>query len=274
MAMIKCPKCNEEISDKSEKCVHCGQILIEKPKVFCEECGTEIKGKEKTCSKCGCPVEKEDTTTPQKVEVTGVKIGNGISKKKIMTGIVMILLIAGAIFGIITYNQQKEKERKEQEAKELSEQYERDLSSISLKMLTGSVEAETCGNKIKKVWSNSIWKDSDEETDKYTKKNGVFNDDFNDSLSALFSDPDFIKITDSVEQNQNEINKLMKKMKNPPEEWKDAYSDLKDYYDLYLTFTNMCTDPTGSLTSYSNNFADYDSKVSNAYKKVQSYLDY
>ncbi len=43
MAMIKCPKCDEEVSDKAEKCVHCGHKLIEEPKLFCVECGTEIK---------------------------------------------------------------------------------------------------------------------------------------------------------------------------------------------------------------------------------------
>ena len=53
--MIKCPKCNEDVSDKSTKCVHCGHILIEEPKLFCEECGNEIKMAEGCfiCLKCG-----------------------------------------------------------------------------------------------------------------------------------------------------------------------------------------------------------------------------
>ena len=29
MAMIKCPECGQEISDKAKKCVHCGKVLIE-----------------------------------------------------------------------------------------------------------------------------------------------------------------------------------------------------------------------------------------------------
>ncbi|MCI9629404.1 MAG: zinc-ribbon domain-containing protein [[Clostridium] cocleatum] len=43
MAMIKCPKCGEDISDKSTTCIHCGHVLIEESKVFCEECGAEIE---------------------------------------------------------------------------------------------------------------------------------------------------------------------------------------------------------------------------------------
>lgn len=268
MAMIKCPKCAEDVSDKSAKCVHCGHVLIEEPKLFCEECGNEIKKSDKICSKCGCPVDKKQE--PQKVEVTKVKLGNGIPKKKIIIGIVVLLLIVGGMFEFITIKNNSDKKKNQ----ELSEQYKDNLNTITYKMLSGAADAESCGNKIKKVWSNSIWKDDDSETDKYTKTNGKFNDDFNDSLSALFADPDFIKITDSVKQNQKEVNKLMKEMKNPLEEWTDAYNDLKDYYDDYLTLTNLCTNPSGSLQTYSTNFSNADTDALNGYNKIRSYLDY
>lgn len=270
MAMMKCPKCNEEISDKAEKCIHCGTVLINNQKCICEECGAEIEANATICSKCGCPVDKNKASEPQKVEVTGVKIGNGLSKKKIVTILIIFLAIIGGIIGFSILKDRKEKT----EAEIMSRQYKIKLSTITFKMFTGAVEAESCGNKIKKVWSNSIWEDSDPETDKYTKTNGKFNDDFNDSLSALFSDQDFIKITDSVEQNQKEVMKLMKEMKNPPEEWKDAYNDLKEFYDNYLEFTNCCTNPSGSLQTYSTNFSNADTKVLNGYNKLNSYLDY
>ncbi len=268
MAMIKCPKCNEDVSDKSTKCIHCGHVLIEKPKLFCEECGNEIRKSDKLCSKCGCPIDKQHDL--QKVEVTKIKIGNDISKKKIIIGIAVFLLIVGGIFGFITIKNNSDKKK----TQKLSEQYEDNLSTITYKMLSGAASAETCGNKIKKVWSNSIWKDDDDETDKYTKTNGKFNEDFNDSLSALFADPDFIKTTDNVEKNQKEVNKLMKEMKQPPEEWKEAYNDLKDYYDDYLTLTNLCTNPSGSLQTYSTNFNNADTDALNGYNKIKSYLAY
>lgn len=48
MALIKCPDCGKEISDKSEVCIHCGCPLNEttqskeKPeeKVHCPKCGS------------------------------------------------------------------------------------------------------------------------------------------------------------------------------------------------------------------------------------------
>ena len=43
MALITCPNCGKEISDKAKKCPNCG-VVIQKPKVakICEECGTEL----------------------------------------------------------------------------------------------------------------------------------------------------------------------------------------------------------------------------------------
>lgn len=41
MALIKCPECGKEISDKSDKCIHCGFPLIETKNTICN-----INGKE------------------------------------------------------------------------------------------------------------------------------------------------------------------------------------------------------------------------------------
>lgn len=68
MALINCPECNKEISDKVKTCPQCGYPLID--------------------------------DTPQKVEVTGVKFG-GDSKKKIIISIVTIAVLAFITIGII-----------------------------------------------------------------------------------------------------------------------------------------------------------------------------
>lgn len=61
MAMIKCPECGQEISDKAKKCIHCGadiKLLNNKGK-FCSECGKEIQNKSIECPFCGCPIPKK-----------------------------------------------------------------------------------------------------------------------------------------------------------------------------------------------------------------------
>ena len=77
-----------------------------------------------------------------------------------------------------------------------------------------------------------------------------------------------------MDSKAGKIGQLMKEMKNPLEEWTDAYNDLKDYYDDYLTLTNLCTNPSGSLQTYSTNFSNADTDALNGYNKIRSYLDY
>ena len=55
MALINCPNCENEVSDKAKRCVHCGEAL-KKESVYCIECGKEIKNNAQECSACGCPV--------------------------------------------------------------------------------------------------------------------------------------------------------------------------------------------------------------------------
>ena len=65
----------------------------------------------------------------------------------------------------------------------------------------------------------------------------------------------------------------MKKLKNPPNEYKDAYDAISDFYDAYIALTNCATDPSGSLQTYSSTFNDADTNTLNAYKAMELYLD-
>ena len=62
MAMIQCPKCGQEVSDKAKKCIHCGEVLIEDivPKKFCSECGQEVSLEATECPHCGCPLVEDE----------------------------------------------------------------------------------------------------------------------------------------------------------------------------------------------------------------------
>ena len=88
MAMIKCPECGKEISDKSENCVHCGAVINGKPRIEkeCPECGHILTDEAEVCPNCGCPIEKIKPNEPQQVEVTNVRLTVDKKKKKIKEG--------------------------------------------------------------------------------------------------------------------------------------------------------------------------------------------
>lgn len=56
MALIKCPECGKEVSDKAKKCIHCGQPLVDEvaiiDKVKCSNCGNIISDDAPLVWKC------------------------------------------------------------------------------------------------------------------------------------------------------------------------------------------------------------------------------
>ncbi len=273
MAMITCPNCGEQVSDKAKKCVHCGTVLIQEEKKRCAECGAELEEGVSECPNCGCPMDDmgvipEGQEKPQKVEVTGVKV---TKKVKVIIGIVVALVLIGGatIFGVNQYQKKKAAEEYAQRV----EEYADNLELATYSMLSGASDAETCGNLIKQVWYNAIYEEKDDETDKYTRPNGYFVSDFNDALGNLFIDTSFQSKISSIEENQKTVASLMKELKNPPEEYKDAYEAISELYDAYLALTNLATDPSGSLQTFSSNFNDADTETLNCYKAMKLYLD-
>ncbi len=56
MALIKCPECGKDISDKSKVCIHCGYPLEEEQSEevrYCTSCGTKNSIHDKNCISCG-----------------------------------------------------------------------------------------------------------------------------------------------------------------------------------------------------------------------------
>lgn len=281
MALIKCSNCEKEISDKAKACPQCGQPVVfvtdipeEKTPVVCEECGTEIPDGADACPNCGCPVPAEEETVdeaPQKVEVTAVNLPK-MNRNAKKYGIIACVAVLAIVMALFVGNKMKEQKLAE-EAAQRSADYASTLETASYTMLLGAIEAEEAGNLIKSVWYNAIYEESDSKTDKYTRPNGWWVSDFNDALGNLFSDASFISTVSSIESNQELVAGLMKDLKNPPEEYEDAYDAIKELYDAYTALTNLATNPTGSLQTFSQNFNEADTAVANCYDAMELYID-
>lgn len=247
MSLISCPNCGQSISDKAKVCPKCSYGFSNNSTVVhtvtCKECHTEYIESLDACPKCGCP-------TPDK-------------KRKIKKTVIIIAIISivVCILGISINKNFKEYV------------YHSNLSSAAYTMHDGAAEAKRAGNLIMSVWYNAIHKEKDEETDKFTMVNGVFVDDFNDALGALYSDADFRKKLSEIQDNQEQVIGFIKRLKNPPKEYEEAYGIMQDYYDNYFKLTNMVVHPKGSYNSFSEDFNTYDTKTVNAYDKMRIYID-
>lgn len=63
MALIKCPECGKEISDRSKVCIHCGYPLQNENNksivyIECPECGKEVSDTARVCSNCGYDIKE------------------------------------------------------------------------------------------------------------------------------------------------------------------------------------------------------------------------
>ena len=257
MALIHCPNCGKEISDKAQKCVYCDYILTPESKIICPECGNEIEQNATVCPSCGYPmaVAEEDAMHAEKNKEEQPQ---NTKKKRITLAIFAIVLIAVLCFG---FAQIKEKD------------YAVNLYNATYTMLQGCADAEDACNLIQKTWSNAIWEKSDKETNKYTKPKGVFVSDFNDALGNLFADEDFKKQLSEIVENQNQVTAYMKALQSPPKKYEKAYNKITEFYETYLQFTNMAINPDGSLNSFAEDFKKIDKKSMKIYEEMQVYID-
>ncbi|WP_031556723.1 zinc ribbon domain-containing protein [Lachnospira multipara] len=279
MAIILCPNCGKEISDKASKCVHCG-FELNNHVVLCKECGKYISNTEKECPYCGCPVEfLDDTKKPdaQKVELTKVSVKFHLNKKLLFSVIGTVVVIAVVLICLkINDNIVKQKREQEsiEEASRVSEEYRINARNIMYDMISVAADAESCGSLVGKVWNNSIWSTSDTETDQYTKNSyGQFYDDFNNALVDLYTTKSFETKIDNLSKKQSEITTDMKLLANPPEEWKDAYNQIEDFYDDWYSFVSMVVNPSGSYTSFVSKYNELDSGLLDKYNKIINKYD-
>lgn len=195
------------------------------------------------------------------------------SNRKVVAIVVAIFVAAVVIagVGIDAYTRNVA----EQEAQQAAEDYQDTLQAATYSMLSGGAAAEEACGMIHDVWYDTIYKDSDSETDQYTHTNngwGSWNSDFNDSIANYMSSSDYAGLRNTMNSSRSSVDGYMKQLRNPTAEYEDAYDALSDLYDSYNELLELALSPTGSLTTFTSNFNDADSEFMSKYKKVQVYL--
>lgn len=209
-----------------------------------------------TCPKCGFFIEDGDLFCNH----CGARVGVAPrkSKKKTIIIVIVVAIVALLLVGVkLVYDAVARAN------------YMYDAEECAYLMLDGCVDAETACNKIVAVWNNSIWQTDDPETNQYTTdEDGYFYDDFNDALESLFSDKSFQKDISEISDNLYDVNQKMKGLQNPPKGCERAYQQLSDYYDEYYNLMNCALNPTGSLSTFSDDFNDADDKSVKLFNKL------
>ena len=269
MALINCPECGKEISDRVIACPHCGFPMQE------ENPQANPQATEQTAPSADQHEQQVQNFAPVQQEASQLQQPekNPTNKKMvIIIGVVVVVIIAAIAiaFAIKSTNEKKAARAAEEEASIAAEErqtYIENLELVRYTMLSGAAEAESICGLTQSVWYDTIYEKYDTDTAKYTRdSNGNYHDDFNTSLNLLYSDEEIIARIDGIEENQDTAEGLMKKLQTVPEGLEACYHTVTELYNAYKQFTDLAISPRGSYTTYSENFASYD-------KEFMKYFD-
>ncbi len=264
MALISCPNCGKEISDKAYQCPKCGYVLNKQSPRTCSECGAVVPEGASCCPNCGAPVQNFTDTT--KFSDSSYENSMSQPQKKRKTGWVIAIILIAIVCGIGYYFYSDSVR---------TDTYNKFVNLYNT-MVQGAARAEEANNLIHDVWANCIWQKEDVSTDKYTRKdsgNGDFYDDFNDALNSLYEDEGFIEKVQEVYNYQTEATSILRDLGNLPRPFLEEYSDFKNCYNLFLKFTNMSISPEGSLSSFTDNHNSLDREIADKLNELQIYFE-
>lgn len=253
MALITCPECQQQVSDRAETCPKCGFPL------------SVLKETNETHTPPISPSEKR--TLPAK---------SNANKKHLNIAVIALVCIAAVVLLGIFAKQAADKKAAaeaqaaaEQASIEARETYISNLEAFLIKALAGGAKAENICNLTQNVWHDSIYEEYDSETAKYTRHNGVYWDDFSDAIRSMYSDEEISETVNDIEYSQMEVKSLYKMLQNPTEEFEKCYQLVDELYSVFFNFTNLAISPSGNYTTYSENFREYDSKFIELYEKLE-----
>lgn len=236
--------------------------------ITCPECQQQISDQAATCPKCGYPLQpvvpnEELETTPVVNTVSPKK------KKTILIAAVSVICIVAIIVTAILVYKKSEARKVALAAEQARAEYIQNLNDFVRTSLTGASDAESICNLTYMVWYDTIYEKYHAETKDYTHNIfGDYNDDFNDSLSALYRSDKMVSDIAELKANMEEVDTLYKSLINPAPDFEKCFEEVEALYSAYYNITNLAITPSGNLNTYSSNFTDYDDDFLAHYNKL------
>ena len=215
------------------------------------------------CSYCGIFVDVHFRNCPQ----CGNRLYDDTRKKSHGGGIAaVVLLVFLAVVGFFALQAYKMYQERA---------YEEKLRTAVYEIVMSAAESEEAGDLLHVVWYNYAYNISDPETDKYTRRDngtGPFYEDINDVIDALFADPEYAADRNEIVDSQYDLANLMRELSDPPEKYKDDFSNLRILYSAYVEFSDIVLNPRGNYQMFTLKYNEAREKVLNSYYPLSMYM--
>ncbi len=249
MALIKCEKCQNYISEYAEKCIYCSEKIDNEDSTECPECGIKIKEDMAHCFNCGYPLQMKKT-----------------KKKNFKKIFIIFLSILISIY--IAFTALNHFDNKQNQYVEYYQSFNQATEEIDK---NGPVVYE-CYSLLISVWNNAIWQKKDVKTDQYVMPNGEFVIDFNEALDNLYSDETFSEKIASIIEMQRKLRVLREKLNNPPIEEREKNETLLALIDKEIEISMLIINPSGTYNDVSKEFNELFIEMEELYEKLVSLL--
>ncbi|KIL74337.1 hypothetical protein [Bacillus badius] len=93
--------------------------------------------------------------------------------------------------------------------------------------------------------------------------------DFETGLQTIYNLKSNDGTIENIDAAKDEIVENMKKIKEPPNKYKDIYDETLSYYQTYEEFINLAKQPSGSYITYTKDIRELSSELESQYEKIQ-----
>lgn len=260
MALINCPECNREISDRVKACPHCGY-----------------------------PIGDDET---DKTINSNKKKSKGI----ILISILFLMIIGVSVVGIKLRNDKIEAERIEKERIEIEQQAKLKAKQDAIEYVQNIIEtndlmverATDCSfifDIVYTVWNKSITTQARNDFsinlsylysgEQYKDIDNWYNGGYDIYWFAEIDNGQvetFRKKVKDVIENESIIAEKISELKEHPEQYKTLYDETLKLYEIYQGMSNQAQNPSGSLLTYSSDVNEKVDSFTTQYKKIQTLL--
>lgn len=195
------------------------------------------------------------------------------SHKGIWAIVIVLMLAIVVLIGWLTYEKIQEDKQKEEKLNEMVA-YHNTLIDYYNELIDGAKAAEESSVLILNVWQNTIYKKEDDETDKFTiDDNGKFYENYQDALDVLYNEESFKQGKEDILKQQEKVDKLYKKLMNPPEQYEEGFDIAKKLYSAYTDLCLCGTKPSGNINSASSRYTEADNDCGKYIKELRLFIE-